>query len=84
MDLVRPPHAVFLRGDESEVEFNGGSGEAPAHLCFRGGNCEVASEMSGSDVFHPVIRWSVVLQRYFNNRSCMVVAFLVWCGPLFL
>ena len=47
-------------------------------------NCEVASEMSGSDVFHPVIRWSVVLQRYFNNRSCMVVAFLVWCGPLFL
>jgi len=28
--VVRSPRAVFPRGDESEVEFNGGSGEAPA------------------------------------------------------
>jgi hypothetical protein len=28
-DVARPPRAVFLRGDEREVESNGGSGEAP-------------------------------------------------------
>ena len=30
-DVVRIPHAVFLRGDTSEVESNGGHGETPTH-----------------------------------------------------
>ena len=29
-DVARPPHAVFLRGDESEVDSNGRCGEAAA------------------------------------------------------
>jgi hypothetical protein len=29
-DVARPPHAVFLQGDESKVESNSGCGEAPA------------------------------------------------------
>ena len=40
MDVARPPRAVFLRGDESEVESNGGCGEAPARLCL----CETARQ----------------------------------------
>jgi hypothetical protein len=28
--VARPPFAVFLRGDESEVESNGGCGKSPA------------------------------------------------------
>nr|TKW36290.1 hypothetical protein SEVIR_2G431100v2 [Setaria viridis] len=28
--VARSPHVVFLRGDETEVESNGGCGEAPA------------------------------------------------------
>jgi hypothetical protein len=59
-DVARPPHAVFLRGDESEVESNGGSGETPMRLCFHGGDCVAACERSGSGVFHPT-RCSVVL-----------------------
>ena len=39
-DVARPPRAVFLRGDESEVESNGRYGEAPARLCL----CETARQ----------------------------------------
>jgi hypothetical protein len=46
-----PPHVVYLRGYKSEVESNGGCGEAPARLCLRGGDCEAAYERSGSDSF---------------------------------
>ena len=38
--MARPPRAVFLRGDESEVESNGGCGEAPTRLCL----CETARQ----------------------------------------
>jgi hypothetical protein len=70
---------VFLRGDVSEVESNGGSGEGPACLCFRGGDCEAACERSGSGIFSPC----VVLQRHFGDGSRMAVAFLVRCSLFF-
>ena len=38
-----PPRVVFLRGDQSEVESNGGCGEAPAHLCL----CETVRQPAG-------------------------------------
>jgi hypothetical protein len=33
VDVARPPRAVFLRGNKSEVESNSGSGEAPTRFC---------------------------------------------------
>ena len=42
--LARFVHAVYLRGDESEVESNGECGEGLACLCFRGGDCKAACE----------------------------------------
>ena len=50
-DVARPPHAVFLRGDERELESNDGCGVAPMRLCCRGGDYEAARERSGSSGF---------------------------------
>ena len=70
-DVTRPPRAVFLRGDESEVESNSGCGEAPARLCLcetarqpvRGpdlvfSSCQVECGFcSGTSVMGPAWRW---------------------------
>jgi len=50
-DVARPPHAVFLRGDERELESSDGCGVAPVRLCCRGGDYEAARERSGSGGF---------------------------------
>ena len=77
-DVARPPRAVFFRGDESEVESNGGCGKAPACLCL----CETARQpVRGPDLVLSPVRWSVVLHRYFGDGSRMAVAF--WCGAVF-
>lgn len=42
--MTIPSHAVFVQGDESDVESNGGCGEASLHVVFlRGDNSEVES-----------------------------------------
>ena len=79
-DVARPLRAVFFEAtsEVQRLEWR----EAPASLCFHGGDCEAASERSGSGGFHPV-RWRVVLQRHFGIGSRIAVALLVWCGLFF-
>jgi len=50
-DVARPSHAVFLRGDERELESSDGCGVAPVRLCCHGGDYEAARERSGSGGF---------------------------------
>ena len=49
-DVARPPHAVFFRGDERELE-SSGCGVAPVRLCCRGGDYKAARERSRSGGF---------------------------------
>jgi hypothetical protein len=76
--VARPARAVFLRGDESEVESNGGCGEAVVLSWWRvrGSLREVRTQWSHS------IRWSVVMQRHDDGGSRMAVVFSMWCSLL--
>ena len=80
-DVVRPPRALFLQDDESEVESNGGCGEAP-HIVLSWWRLRGSLRGVESSGFHSV-RWSVVLQRHYSVGSRMAMAFLVRCS-LFL
>ena len=68
MDMARSPRAVFPRGDESKVESNGGSGEAPAR-------CVIAVP----NVRQPVRDPDSVVSS--NQVVCGVAAALRWWVP---
>jgi hypothetical protein len=72
--VARPPHAVFLRGDKSEVESNDGCGEAPRVVVLT-----ARQPATGLDLVLSLCRVvsgvAVALRRWIR----MVVASLVQC-----
>ena len=71
-DVVRIPHAVFLRGDASEVESNGGHGETPTH-------CVIVVATAR----HPAMGSDLVVFTLSNGVWCCSGGLLGACG-LFL
>ena len=56
--------------------------QGPRALCLCGGEGESLREVR-IRWFHSV-RWCLLGQRHYGDRSCIAVAFSMWCGLFFL
>ena len=69
----------LLHGDESEEEVQRRVRRGPCAFVSLRCDGETACERSESSGFHSV-RWCLVGQRHYDDRSCIAVASLAWCG----
>lgn len=71
---------VFLRGDESEVESNGGCGETPARCVIVVATARQLAR--GPDSVVSLCQVKGGFERHYSGESRMVVAFSVRCSLL--